>query len=106
MEMENKSGLKKSLHRFRIIGIAEGVSFLVLLLIAMPIKYIFKIPEVVKVVGWLHGGLFVAYILFAFEVFSKFNKSFLWLLKSFTASIIPAGTFMMDKQLRKEENEL
>ena len=40
----------------RITGITEGISFLVLLLIAMPMKYYFAIPLAVKIVGWLHGG--------------------------------------------------
>jgi integral membrane protein len=52
-----KEKQKKLLHRFRMIGIAEGISFLVLLLVAMPLKYFFNFPEAVKVVGWAHGAL-------------------------------------------------
>jgi integral membrane protein len=55
---------KKLLHRFRMIGIAEGISFLVLLIIAMPLKYFYNQPLAVKYVGWAHGALFVAYIYF------------------------------------------
>ena len=46
----------------RVIGILEGVSYLVLLGIAMPLKYIYAIPEAVKFTGWAHGVLFMAYI--------------------------------------------
>ena len=49
--------------RLRIIGIAEGISFLTLLFIAMPIKYLAGNPEVVWYVGWGHGLLFMLFIL-------------------------------------------
>ena len=62
--MGDNISLLKLLRRFRTIGIAEGISFLVLLLIAMPMKYFLKIPEAVKIVGWMHGALFVGYIYF------------------------------------------
>lgn len=97
-----KENSKKLLHRFRMIGIAEGISFLVLLLIAMPLKYFFNFPEAVKVFGWVHGALFVAFIYFAFEVMGGLNKNFLWLLKAFAAAFIPLGTFIFDRQLKKE----
>ena len=94
---------KKLLHRFRMIGIAEGISFLVLLLIAMPLKYFFNFPEAVKVMGWIHGALFVTFIYFAFEVMGSLKKSFLWLIKAFIAAFIPLGTFIFDRELKKEE---
>ena len=101
-----KENSKKLLHRFRMIGIAEGISFLVLLLIAMPLKYFFNFPEAVKVIGWLHGALFVAFIYFAFEVMGTLKKNFLWFAKAFAAAIIPLGTFIFDRQLKKEESVL
>ena len=97
---------KKLLHRFRIIGIAEGVSFLVLLLIAMPLKYLFHIPEAVKVMGWIHGALFISFIYFAFEVMGTLKKNMGWFAKAFIAAIIPCGTFVFDRQLRREEEGL
>jgi integral membrane protein len=103
MEKINK---QKLLHRFRMIGIAEGISFLVLLLIAMPLKYFLNFPEAVKVVGWAHGALFVAFIWFAFEVMGSLKKNFLWLLKAFVAAFIPLGTFIFDRELKKEEASL
>ncbi|MEP7254437.1 MAG: DUF3817 domain-containing protein [Ferruginibacter sp.] len=97
---------QKLLHRFRMIGIAEGISFLVLLLIAMPLKYIFRIPEAVKIFGWVHGALFITFLYFAFEVMGTFKKSFGWFAKAFAAAIIPTGTFLFDRQLKKEEKLL
>lgn len=97
-----KNNAQKTLNRFRMVGIAEGVSFLILLLIAMPLKYFFNFPEAVKAVGWIHGALFVAFIYFAFEVMGSLNKNFLWLVKAFAAAFIPFGTFIFDRQLKKE----
>jgi integral membrane protein len=102
----NKEAQLKLLHRFRIVAIAEGISFLVLLLIAMPLKYMFDIPQAVKFMGWIHGALFVAFIYLAFEVFTAFKKDFMWLCKAFLASIIPFGTFILDKELKMEEQIL
>jgi integral membrane protein len=99
--IENKA--KNTLHRFRMIGIAEGISFLVLLLIAMPLKYFFNFPQAVKYVGWAHGALFVAYLFLALNVFAVLKKPFLWLVKAGIAAFIPLGTFIFDKKLKREE---
>lgn len=88
---------------FRKIAFAEGVSFLVLLGIAMPLKYFADMPMAVRVVGMLHGILFVAFIILAWETMSALNKKFGWFLKAFVASIIPFGTFVLDKELKKEQ---
>jgi integral membrane protein len=101
-----KEVLLKQLHRFRMVAIAEGISFLVLLGIAMPLKYMLDVPEAVKVVGWIHGALFVTFIYFAFEIFTSFKKEFLWLGKAVIASIIPFGTFIFDRELKMEEQIL
>jgi integral membrane protein len=54
--------MKSSIGRLRIIGIAEGISLLALLGIAMPLKYFAGRPEAVKIIGWMHGILFIAFI--------------------------------------------
>ncbi len=96
----------KSIQKMRIVGIAEGVSFLILLLIAMPMKYLAGIPEAVKLVGWAHGILFIAFLIFSFDVKSNLNKNAFWFLKSFVAALIPCGTFILDKELKKEQAAL
>lgn len=97
---ETKS--KKALYRFRASGIAEGISFLILLLVAMPLKYVFHLPQAVKVFGWIHGALFVIFIYLAFDIMTMLKKNTGWFLKAFAAAIIPCGTFIFDRQLKKE----
>lgn len=94
---------KKLLHRFRMVGIAEGISFLVLLFIAMPLKHFLKISQPVKYIGWVHGALFITYIYLLIEMAGEFKKNFGWCAKSFFAAFLPFGTFLTDKQLKKEE---
>lgn len=91
-----------TLNWFRKIAIAEGISFLVLLLIAMPLKYLADWPLGVKLVGWAHGILFVVFLALAFETKSILNKNFGWLVKAFIASILPFGTFVLESQMRKK----
>ena len=94
----------KTFNWFRKIAFAEGVSFLVLLLIAMPLKYFAGMPMAVTIVGGLHGLLFVAFIIMAWEVKGEYKKDWGWVVKSFIASIVPFGTFWMDnRQWKKEE---
>jgi len=92
------------LRMFRRVALAEGTSLLVLLFIAMPIKYFMGIPEAVKVVGWIHGLLFMLYVgvLIFLQVTQRW--SFVFFVGAFLASIIPFGTFILDKQLRKKED--
>src|SRR5687768_12363641 len=90
---------------FRKIAFAEGVSFLVLLFIAMPLKYLAGRPVAVTIIGGLHGFLFLAFVGFAWVVYRNYNKKFIWLVKAFVASILPFGTIIMDKYWKKEQAE-
>ena len=81
---------------------AEGVSFLLLLGVAMPLKYFAGMPMAVTIVGGLHGLLFVSFIILAYYVKDSYKKDGMWMLKAFIASILPFGTFVMDKQWKKE----
>ena len=83
---------------FRSISLLEGVSLLILLFVAMPLKYIWDNPEYVRVVGMAHGLLFIAYIIFAIMTKFKLNWKIKTLLIVFIASIIPFGTFYIDKK--------
>ena len=97
--------MKKTYNWFRKIALAEGVSFLVLLLVAMPLKYMANWPTGVTIVGGIHGLLFVAFIIMAWEVKREHKKDWPWLFKSFIASILPFGTFWMDHTHWKKEEE-
>lgn len=91
-----------SMNKFRLIGILEGISYLVLLLIAMPLKYLADKPEAVKYVGWAHGLLFVSFGLYLLIVWKQYRWSFGKATVAFVASLLPFGTFILDKQLKKE----
>ena len=97
--------MRKTYRWFRNIAFAEGVSFLVLLFIAMPMKYAASLPLAVTIVGALHGLLFIAFLIMIWEVKNEFKKSWRWAAKAFLASILPFGTIVMDKEWRKEEGE-
>jgi integral membrane protein len=88
---------------FRKIAFAEGVSFLVLLLVAMPLKYLAGYPLAVKITGSLHGILFIAFLVLLYLVRDAFNKDWKWTGKAFLASILPFGTIIMDREWKKEE---
>jgi integral membrane protein len=94
--------LKSSLGRLRIIAFLEGISFLLLLGIAMPLKYMAGIPEGVKVIGMAHGVLFVLYVLLLIQVTIEKNWSWKKATLGFLASLIPFGTFYADAKWFKE----
>ena len=95
--------MKKTFSWFRKVAFAEGISFIVLLFVAMPLKYLAHIPIAVTICGGLHGILFVAFIILVREVKSEYKKDFRWLGMAFLASIIPFGTFVADKEWKKQE---
>jgi integral membrane protein len=88
--------LKTPLGRLRIIAFLEGISFLLLIGIAMPLKYWADIPEGVRIIGAAHGGLFVLYVLLLIQVSLLHNWSFMKGILSFLASLVPFGTFYAD----------
>ena len=90
----------------RFTGIAEGISFLVLLLIAMPLKYYFGLPIAVKVVGWMHGVLFIAYIIIVLLSIKIMRWNWFSVGVALAASLIPIGTFVLDASWKRREEEL
>ncbi len=86
------------LRRFRTIAIAEGISFLVLLFIAMPLKYFADMPMAVKVVGWAHGVLFIGYWVAAVPLFTKLKWEVERIIGLGLASILPFGTFVLERK--------
>jgi integral membrane protein len=93
----------KSIRNLRVIGILEGISFLVLLCIAMPLKYFMDMPLAVKYVGWAHGVLFILYIPAVFLARKAMQWNFFQVLVALAASLVPFGTFVLDRQLNKRE---
>ncbi|TCP52158.1 integral membrane protein [Tumebacillus sp. BK434] len=97
--------VKTAIGRLRLVGLVEGTSFLVLLLIAMPMKYWMDNPEPVAVVGAIHGVLFVLFILAVLQAAYVKKWSWQFSLWALIASSIPLGTFVLDAQLKKRYQE-
>ena len=99
-----KSG-KAILRGVRVLGAIEGVSFLVLMLFAMPMKYIYGQPVYVKWIGWAHGILFIALGLQTLVAWRARVIGFAMAFQVMVAALLPAGPFFMDRGLRRIEDE-
>ncbi|MDC2866742.1 MULTISPECIES: DUF3817 domain-containing protein [unclassified Bacillus (in: firmicutes)] len=97
--------LSTPIGRLRVIGVLEGISFLILLFIAMPLKYFADFPKAVTVTGMAHGVLFILFIFAVIQVTTIHNKSKLWAFGALVASVIPFGTFVLDAKLKQEDNK-
>jgi integral membrane protein len=98
------SSWRTSLGRLRVIGFWEGISFLLLLGVAMPLKYLADSPGAVRVVGMAHGVLFVAYVLAAVHV--AVERAWPWkrLGMVLLASVLPAGPFVIEAKILAAED--
>jgi len=92
--------LKSNLGILRILALLEGISFL-LLFITMYLKYKNDMPQPNRIVGMIHGGLFIAYTLWLFIVAKEKKWSFMTIALGFIASFIPLGTFVADHKIFK-----
>lgn len=90
----------------RKVGFAEGLSFIILLVIAMPLKYMYGLPLAVKYTGSAHGILFVTYVALAYYAKEVYNWPFNKFLMAFMAAFLPLGTFFFDARLKKDEEQL
>ncbi len=86
------------LNFFRKLSFLEGVSFLLILFVTMPLKYIFNYPEANKVIGIIHGVLFIGYVVIVFLLQPEQKWSVKDTVIILLCSIIPFGTFWMDKK--------
>lgn len=91
--------LTTALGRLRVVGFLEGWSFLVLLLIAMPLKYLAGQPLAVRYVGMAHGLLFVLYVLLVLQNALENRWSWRKTALALLASLVPLGTFWADRKL-------
>nr|WP_321223417.1 DUF3817 domain-containing protein [uncultured Psychroserpens sp.] len=89
------------LNSFRIVALLEGVSYILLLFIATPIKYLADNPMFVKLLGMPHGVLFLVYIVLAIMVGQQLKWNTKTLLIVLAASLIPFGTFYIEKKYLK-----
>lgn len=91
--------VKNNIKRFSLINTVEGYSFLVLIFIAMPLKYMYGVAIAVKIVGMIHGILFIAFI----ALLLLTSQEIKWPVKQsaifFIASLIPFGTFFTKRKI-------
>ena len=84
----------------RIVSFCEGVSFVLLLFVAMPLKYIWHIPEAVRHTGMAHGVLFLALYFLLVTCWGRGLLPFRLAALTALAALLPGGPFVMDRRLR------
>ncbi len=90
------------LRQFRWVAFLEGLSFVLLLFVAMPLKYWAGMPLAVRIVGGVHGLLFVLFVITLFRVALERDwPPKRWIL-AFVSSLVPFGTFAFDRSLQRE----
>ena len=97
------SSSNSALARLRLVGWLEGASFLVLLLVAMPLKYFAGMPVAVRMAGMAHGILFLLYVLAAIQ--AALDRDWPWKRTAAVlfASVLPAGPFVVDAKILRDE---
>lgn len=94
--------MKKSVKIFKVISTLEAISFLLLLGIAMPLKYIWDLPQMVQLLGMAHGVLFLLYVAGAFYMQRILGWSNLVLFIALACSLLPFGPFYVEKKYLNE----
>ena len=92
----------RSVANLRLVGIAEGISFLLLLGVGMPLKYFAGLPLAVRIMGSLHGLLFVLFVITLSQASSKRDWATQTSLSFLVASVLPFGFLMVDGRLKRE----
>ena len=97
--------LQTPLGRLRVVGWWEGWSFLLLLLVAMPLKYFADWPLGVRVLGTAHGGLFLLYLVAAIQAAVEYGWTWKRAALVLVASVLPAGPFIVDARVLRAAAE-
>ena len=92
-----------ALGRLRLVALAEGLSYIILLAIAMPLKYAFGQPGAVKLFGMIHGVLFIILVLALAHAHWVRRWGVRFSLLVFMSSLVPLGAFWMDTKLKAIE---
>lgn len=91
------------LQRFRLVALLEGLSYVLLVFVAMPLKYLMDLPQAVRALGSAHGALFVLFVVLLAHVLVVRQLSFGRAALAFAASLVPFGAFWFEAKLRREE---
>ncbi len=102
--MQQETLTAPAVKRFRLIANIEGWSYILLVFVAMPLKYGADLPAAVSIVGMLHGILFVGFCMSLAEMFFRYRWSVLKAAAVFVSSLLPFGTFVMDRMLYKSRS--
>jgi len=94
--------MSAALRLFVLVARLEGLSFLILLLVAMPLKYAAGEPGAVRVFGATHGLLFLGYLALLARVASEDDWSWRRIATAVAASIVPLGVFWFERELRRD----
>lgn len=97
---------KTSIGRLRAVALIEGISFIMLLGIAMPLKYFAGMPQAVTLAGWLHGMLFIAFCIALTQAHQEAKWNFWRTGTVLIAALLPFGPFVIDGRLREEDAAL
>jgi integral membrane protein len=97
--------MKNPIPFLRKVALAEAVSFLVLMGVAMPLKYFMDIPVAVKVAGWIHGVLFVTFCGALLQTMIVAKWPVLRSAMIFIAALLPFGPFVVDRRMAIYEAE-
>lgn len=95
----NNKSIDTLVQRFLVVGKIEGYSYLILLFIAMPLKYIADIPIAVRIVGSLHGILFIAFVYYILKMLLANKLDLKKSILAFILSLLPFGTFYLRRLL-------
>jgi len=95
--------MRNPVHFLRIVGLCEAISFLVLLGIAMPLKYIWHMPIAVKIAGSIHGILFITFCIALARAKSHSKWSIGRAAQIFIAALLPFGPFVIDRRMKEWE---
>jgi integral membrane protein len=93
--------LRDPLARLRLVGLLEGISFLLLLGVAMPMKYLAGEPGMVRIVGSAHGLLFLLFVAAMFQASVQLRWPLTRIAAALAASVLPFGPFVFDAHLRR-----
>jgi len=91
---------------FKYLAITEGYSFLLILFVTMPLKYLAGFGMLNKIIGMAHGFLFISYIVVAILVWQLKKWDFKTLLIVMAMSVVPFGTFWMEEKYLSEEEQI
>jgi integral membrane protein len=90
----------------RVVAFIEGWSYLLLLGVAMPLKYFAGLPLAVTIAGAIHGGLFLLFCAALARAMMAARWSVRWSAVVFASSLVPFGTFIIDGRLRRQDEEI